>query len=59
MLRFKLLISFLLGVITIVYISNSYTIPHKVDGLRCCNEVDPIEKVFSLKTLFLHDLDLI
>ncbi|KOM55049.1 hypothetical protein LR48_Vigan10g094100 [Vigna angularis] len=29
------------------FVGYSYTIPHKVDGLRCCDEVDPIAKAIG------------
>ena len=29
------------------FVGYSYTIPHKVAGLRCCNEVDPIAKAIG------------
>lgn len=64
-------VSFMLDIDSIVYYSNplmvpvhlflvkySYTIPHKEDGLKCCDEVDPIAKVschceaFIIQNLF-------
>ncbi|KAI9099122.1 hypothetical protein K1719_024889 [Acacia pycnantha] len=29
------------------FVGYSYTIPHKVDGLRCCDEVDPVAKAIG------------
>lgn len=29
------------------FVGYSYTIPHKVDGLRCCDEVDPIAQAIG------------
>ncbi|XP_020209569.2 bifunctional 3-dehydroquinate dehydratase/shikimate dehydrogenase, chloroplastic, partial [Cajanus cajan] len=29
------------------FVGYSYTIPHKLDGLRCCDEVDPIAKAIG------------
>ena len=59
-------VSVMLDIDGIVYYSNpwmvpahlflvkySYTIPHKEDGLKCCDEVDPIAKVSCHSEAFI------